>query len=51
MFAEAQQQGLPEPIIEEIANRLRVIIPLSRIHSVTQSPTQSDDKQLLLKLL
>ena len=47
IFAEAAAQGLPEPRIEEIANRLRFIVPLSRQHStqpqsVTQSVTQSD---------
>lgn len=66
MFAESAEQGLPEPIIEEIANRLRIIIPLSQIHSVAQPPepvtqsvtqpvtqpvTQSDNDYLLLRLL
>lgn len=62
MFAESAEQGLPEPVIEEIANRLRIIIPLSQVHSVagwpespaqspTQSPTQSDNDYLLLRHL
>ncbi|MDO9519025.1 MAG: helix-turn-helix domain-containing protein [Pseudohongiella sp.] len=46
IFADAAAQGLPEPRIEEIANRLRFIVPLRQIHSiqpesVTQSVTQS----------
>lgn len=41
-------------VIEEIANRLRITIPLSQIHSVAQPPepvTQSDNDYLLLRLL
>lgn len=47
IFADAAAQGLPEPRIEEIANRLRFTVPLSQQHtlqldSVTQSVTQSE---------
>lgn len=35
IFAEAATQGLPEPRIEEIANRLRFIIPLATPVSVS----------------
>ena len=53
IFAEAQAQGLPEPQIIEIANRVRFIIPLAEAHvlpaaldsrpeSLTQSLTQTE---------
>ena len=54
IFAEAQTQGLPEPQIEEIANRLRLTIYLNQLHltqSVTQSVTQSESLLRLLQAL
>ncbi|MBV1884530.1 MAG: helix-turn-helix domain-containing protein [Pseudomonadales bacterium] len=52
IFAEAAMQGLPEPQIKEIANRLRFIIFLAQTQSVTQSVTQSSDlPESLLGLL
>ena len=55
IFAEAASQGLPEPQIEEIANRVRLIVRLGQAQSVTQSVTQSNSQpesiiQLLLAL-
>lgn len=41
IFAEAAAQGLPEPQIVEIANRLRVIIPLAAHQPLTQSRPES----------
>lgn len=44
IFAEAAAQGLPEPRIEEVANRLRFIVPLEQLHAgqgVTQSRPES----------
>lgn len=44
IFSEAQVQGLPEPRIEEVANRLRFIVPLEQLHAgqgVTQSRPES----------
>ena len=54
IFEEAQAQGLPEPQIMEVANRVRVIVPLAQssatpsrpepaTQSVTQSVTQSEE--------
>ncbi|MCG5517400.1 MULTISPECIES: ATP-binding protein, partial [unclassified Ectothiorhodospira] len=61
IFAEAAAQGLPEPHIEEIANRIRmsvwlaapVVVPenASLTQSLTQSVTQSDALLPMLQLL
>lgn len=46
MLAETTQQGFPKPIIEEIANRLRIIIPLSQLHSVAEQPESRPESEL-----
>jgi len=56
IFEDAAAQGLPEPRIEEIANRLRFVVPLDQRHesvtqSVTQSVTRSGSVRVLLKAL
>ena len=52
IFAEAASQGLPEPRIEEVANRLRFIISLSQTQAANQSrPESRPESDLTTKIL
>ena len=50
IFESAAQQGLPEPLIEEIATGIRLRIWLAQPHAAGQTPAPADDTSILQRL-
>ncbi len=50
IFESAAQQGLPEPLIEEIATGIRLRIWLAQPHAAGETPAPADDTSTLQRL-
>ena len=50
IFESAAHQGLPEPLIEEIATGIRLRIWLAQPHAAGQTPAPADDTSILQRL-
>ena len=50
IFESAAQQGLPEPLIEEIPTGIRLRIWLAQPHAAGQTPAPADDTSILQRL-
>lgn len=50
IFESAAQQGLPEPLVEEIATGIRLRIWLAQPHAAGQTPAPADDTSILQRL-